>query len=186
MPGICRENSIKFSELKAKVYFLVFGGVLTRLLIAVPEIEKLIAHIDLSGQYADFTIGKSSVLNGLEPDRAKDPVQGDGLEDEDLTIYSSVTLSVEVSEDESKKDMVVFLAMEVGSESNQNDIAGDFELKNQNQTVVEELSRLQINEHAEIEELLYSKSILATSFHDLRSADVPVQHSFQPEGGSSI
>lgn len=69
-------------------------------------------------------------------------MQGDKSEDENFTTDYSTTSSAEVSQRKSAEDIVVAMAMEVSTESNHNDIFGDFEIIKQEQTVAERLSHL--------------------------------------------
>lgn len=54
------------------------------------------------------------------------------------------------------------------------------------QTVAEMLINLEIIERAKLEELLYSKKILAWSLNDFRSAEIPGQNGFELKDDSLI
>lgn len=59
--GVVKNIPVTFGELKAKIDFLGVDRVPVGVLLKIPEAERLDAHIDLGGQYADFTIGRKSV-----------------------------------------------------------------------------------------------------------------------------
>lgn len=77
------------------------------MLIRIPEIEKVRAHIGPGGQYVDFNIGRMSVWVDFEPDRITDQNQRNKSKKEKITLDSSTTSSAEVYGGDSEEDMVV-------------------------------------------------------------------------------
>lgn len=78
------------------------------------------------------------------------------------------------------------MAMGKSSESNHNDKTDDKELIERTRTVAGKLLHLDIDERARLKELLYDESILIRWYPGLKSAELPVQHSFELKNDSPI
>lgn len=183
---VAKNVSVKIGSLKAKTYILVVDGVFVGLLIGIPEIINLNAHINLGGQHIDFIIGRKSVWAGLKPYGTIGQTQSDESEDKSFSTYCNTTASLELLKEGRKEDMVVVMALEVSFKRNLNDIINDLELMKRQQTVTENYSQLGISERAKLEELLYSEAFLVWSFLYSRSVEVSVQQFSESKNDSTI
>lgn len=130
------------------------------MLIEISEMEKRNTQIDLGSQYDYIVAEWKNVWVELNPDYTIDRVEGDESEGEEFTPASSTMSLTELSGNKSEENTVVDLAMEVGSESNQNDIVGYTKLVKWERTIAERLSHSVINGRTKDEKLLYGNDIL--------------------------
>lgn len=122
-------------------------------LIGIPEMEKRNAEIDLGGQYVCFTIEKKSVRIGLEPDRTFNKQEWDLSEDEDFSTDSSSTSSVESSDDEDEKSIVVSLATQIKEEAH--DMSRSKQITDQESKVFDKLSHLREAERKKLQSFFF-------------------------------
>lgn len=123
--------------------------------------EKLNARMGLGCQHFDFTIGRKSTYVGLEPDCTTYQNEDDEYEGKEITTDFSTMSSAEIPEDESYKDLVVDLLLEVWSGGNHNNIVSNLYLARREMTISERLPHLVIQERIKLESLLYGEEILA-------------------------
>lgn len=101
--------------------FLVFGMALVGVLMGIPEVESLNAHIHLAGKYTDFIIEETFVLVGLEHDRKINQMKCDKSEVEGFTTDFSSMPSANVHKMKSGKSIADTLAAKEGALTIQHD-----------------------------------------------------------------
>lgn len=163
-------------KLRTKIDFLVVDGDLVGVLIGIHETEMLCAQIELCVKYVNFKIGENSIRLGVEPDHSVHRPADEESGNKYFTTDSSYTNSTDDSDNDSEESMVIALAVNDGDLKYQEVLIKEEKLQRRRIEVAENLSHLPTEEPGQVEKMLQKVDILAWSLHDLRSAEIPVQH----------